>query len=49
MYVYKTPLPGAYIINIQSSEDGSGTHWVSLYLAKKKAFYSDSFGLPPPN
>lgn len=49
----KTPRPGAYIINLESSDEGNGTHWCALYLArnknKREAFYSDSFGIVPPN
>jgi len=43
---------GAYIINMENSDDGSGTHWVALWLdtekGKKVACYFDSFGLQPP-
>jgi hypothetical protein len=47
-----SPKKGNYIINMQDSTDGSGTHWVGLVLItknrKKEAFYFDSFGQPPP-
>jgi len=40
---------GGYIINLEDSDDGSGTHWVSLYITQKKEIlYFDSFGMPPP-
>ena len=41
----KEPKAGAYIINLQASTDGMGSHWTSFYLAPgKKAFYYDSMG-----
>lgn len=41
--------PGGYIINLQDSGEGSGTHWVSLSISRKGyASYFDSFGQPPP-
>jgi len=36
-----------YIINNQSSSDGSGTHWTCLYLNKKESFFFCSYGAPP--
>jgi hypothetical protein len=41
----------AYVINLQDTTDGFGTHWVCLWLENKtepEAAYFDSFGLPPP-
>ena len=35
---------GGYIINLQSSDDGSGTHWVGFWLNGDKKIYFDSFG-----
>ena len=40
---------GCYVINMQSSTQGTGTHWVGLYVYKNNAFYFDSFGALPPN
>jgi hypothetical protein len=37
-----------YIINLQSSTVGNGTHWTSISTTKSHAFYFDSFGAPPP-
>ena len=47
----KTPLKdGFYIINLQDSDDGNGTHWVVLYkINDNVSFYYDSFGFPPPD
>lgn len=57
---YKDQLPkyperGGYIINLQDSDDGNGTHWVCVYIEisgnKKKRYvccYFDSFGIVPP-
>ena len=39
---------GAYIINLQSSKVGNGTHWTALYITPNNAVYFDSFGLPIP-
>jgi hypothetical protein len=37
-----------YIINLQSSSQGNGTHWLALVVRDKKCFYCDSFGVLPP-
>jgi hypothetical protein len=46
------PYKGAYIINMEDSQEGAGTHWVGLWLdvenKKKVACYFDSFGIQPP-
>lgn len=49
--IFKTikPLRGNYIINIQDSNDGNGSHWVGLILHTKYAIYYDSFGFSMPN
>lgn len=40
---------GFYIINIQNSNDGNGTHWTSLlYNGENDNYYFDSFGSPAP-
>ena len=39
---------GCYIINLQSSTCGSGTHWLGLFIYKNNAYFFDSFGGPPP-
>ena len=40
---------GAYIINLQSSTDGNGTHWVALYkINDGYSLYFDSMGFLPP-
>jgi len=40
------PLDGCYIINLQNSDDGDGTHWTGLVIQSPNAFYFDSFGAP---
>ena len=50
---FKDELPqkvkkGNYIINLQSSTQGDGTHWLALVLDDNKCFYFDSFGEPAP-
>jgi hypothetical protein len=42
------PKNGNYIINLQSSTSGNGTHWMSMYVNNKNCFYMDSFGVIPP-
>ena len=42
-------IEGCYIINIQSSNNGNGTHWTSLLLIKNFAIYFDSYGIIMPN
>lgn len=44
----KLPRDGGYIVNMQSSTEGDGTHWVCVYVEKKHALYFDSFGCLPP-
>jgi hypothetical protein len=45
----KHKVNGAYIINLQDSTDGNGTHWIlAKIFDKKKALYFDSFGQPLP-
>jgi hypothetical protein len=47
------PVEGAYIINLQDSTDGFGSHWTIIELKRYKnkpfALYYDSLGFPPPN
>jgi len=38
---------GNYIINLQSSTQGDGTHWTALIIRNDTALYFDSFGAPP--
>ena len=42
------PQNGGYIINLQSSIDGGGTHWTALFIRNKDAMYYDSFGIIYP-
>jgi hypothetical protein len=42
------PKLGNYIINLESSTSGNGTHWLSLGIHNKQYFYQDSFGIIPP-
>ena len=45
----QVPHKGSYIINLASSDDGTGgTHWVALRLDKYGAIYFDPFGMPEP-
>ena len=39
---------GAYIINMQDNDDGSGTHWTCFIIEGRHASYFDSFGLHAP-
>jgi hypothetical protein len=40
---------GNYIINLQSSTQGGGTHWIALCIEDKDIFYFDSFGIICPS
>jgi hypothetical protein len=45
----KERVAGCYIINLQNSGDGDGTHWICCKIfANGKACYFDSFGMPMP-
>jgi hypothetical protein len=38
-----------YIVNLQSSKDGDGSHWCCLYCIKNNLiFWFDPMGFPPP-
>ena len=39
---------GFYVINLQSSNIGNGTHWTALYYSSKHSFYFDPFGFLAP-
>ena len=40
---------GTYFVNMESYNDGDGTHWVCFRLfPNRKVIYFDSFGMPPP-
>lgn len=44
------PKLGGYIVNMQDSTDGNGSHWVCIWLNSKPKIsaYYDSFGVDPP-
>jgi hypothetical protein len=42
------PKSGNYIINLQSSSQGNGSHWIALCIQDKYCFYCDSFGVICP-
>ena len=42
------PINGNYIINLESSSEGNGTHWLALKIVKKHCMYFDSYGMLPP-
>jgi hypothetical protein len=39
---------GAYIVNMQDSGVGEGTHWVAFIKNKGTSYYFDSYGISPP-
>ena len=39
---------GFYVINLQSSFAGNGTHWTTFYYSPKHSYYFDAFGMIPP-
>ena len=40
--------PGAYIVNLQDSDQGNGSHWTAFYIYKNQWCYFDSYGQPAP-
>ena len=38
------PVSGCYVINLQNSSDGPGSHWVALYIFNNYAVFFDPFG-----
>ena len=42
------PREGVYIVNLQSSTQGNGTHWSGIILNRAGSIYFDSFGELPP-
>jgi len=42
------PRNGNFIINLQSSTEGNGTHWILAVIKNKNCFYFDPFGILPP-
>ena len=45
---YMKPINTNYIINLESSKDGNGTHWMALKIENKDCVYFDSYGMLPP-
>lgn len=47
---YMIPQKGGYIVNMEDSTEGDGSHWVSIWFNKidEPALYFDSFGIDPP-
>ena len=39
---------GFYIVNLQSSTEGNGTHWVAFYYSPVCSYYFDAFGFIAP-
>ena len=48
MFSPLTPKQGGYIINLQDTTDGNGTHWTAMYIFEKHVLYFDPFGFPVP-
>ena len=45
----KRPGSKFWIVNMQDSDDGNGSHWVLVYdVNKKRCIYFDSYGISPP-
>ena len=42
------PINTNYIINLESSTMGNGTHWMGLKIEDKNCVYYDSYGMLPP-
>ncbi len=41
--------PGWYVINLESSDRGNGTHWTCYRYGENECEYFDSFGIICPN
>ena len=39
---------GWYVINLQSSNAGNGSHWTCFKVSQNDLWYNDSMGFPPP-
>ena len=39
---------GSYIINLQSANEGGGTHWCAFYKTDNFSYYYDSYGFIAP-
>jgi len=39
---------GSYIVNLQSSKEGSGTHWTAFYYTNSFSYYFDAYGFIAP-
>ena len=42
------PKEGNYIVNLQNSNAGNGSHWTCFIIKKDIIIYYDSFGIPMP-
>ena len=42
------PISGNYIISLESSDMGNGTHWMALKIEDVHCVYFDSYGYLPP-
>jgi hypothetical protein len=49
LHEFKPKARTGWIINLEDSDDGGGTHWTALWLDDKCSVYMDSFGIDPPN
>ena len=43
----RTIKDGSYVVNLESSSQGEGTHWTTLIVQPNIAVFFDSFGAPP--
>jgi hypothetical protein len=46
--ISKNAKNGWYVINMQNSTDGNGTHWCALKITPHNILWYDSFGFIPP-
>ena len=47
--INKKPVNKFWIVNMQDSDDGNGSHWVLVYdCERKRSIYFDSYGISPP-
>lgn len=43
------PKEGAYVVNLEDSDDGPGSHWTAFVIFNHVAVYYDSYGMPIPD
>lgn len=48
LFQQEKPRLGNYIVNLEDSYDGPGTHWAAFIITEDLVIYFDSYGMPVP-